>query len=129
MQYSIETRVPFLDHKLVELGLSLPNQYLADGGLGKIILRKILNNKFHSFDAYKKKQDVQTPQTIWLTTKNGSDFVKNILINNRVFLNEFIYINKAIKFIESKNYKLINNSNFIWQWISLGLWYETFFSK
>jgi asparagine synthase (glutamine-hydrolysing) len=42
MAYSMELRSPFLDHRLVEFGLSLPLDYKAQGGTHKLVLRDIL---------------------------------------------------------------------------------------
>ena len=40
MWFSIESRVPFLDHRLVEYSLSLPSEFLFDGRWTKRILRE-----------------------------------------------------------------------------------------
>lgn len=42
MSHSIESRVPFLDHKLVEFCLSLPPSFKCQGGVTKRILRSTL---------------------------------------------------------------------------------------
>ena len=42
MAHSIESRVPFLDHKLVEFCLSLPASFKCQGGVTKRILRSAL---------------------------------------------------------------------------------------
>jgi asparagine synthase (glutamine-hydrolysing) len=42
MAHSIESRVPFLDHKLVEFCLSLPSSFKFQGGVTKRILRSAL---------------------------------------------------------------------------------------
>jgi asparagine synthase (glutamine-hydrolysing) len=39
MYFSIESRVPFLDHRLVEYALSLPDNYLIDGRTTKHVMR------------------------------------------------------------------------------------------
>jgi asparagine synthase (glutamine-hydrolysing) len=38
----IETRMPFLDHRLVELAMRVPERYLFDGALTKFILRSAM---------------------------------------------------------------------------------------
>jgi asparagine synthase (glutamine-hydrolysing) len=40
MAFSIEARVPLLDHKLVEFGLSLPDRLKIQGGLSKFAVRQ-----------------------------------------------------------------------------------------
>jgi asparagine synthase (glutamine-hydrolysing) len=45
MAYSMELRSPFLDHRLVEFGLSLPLRYKVRGGTHKLILRDILRSR------------------------------------------------------------------------------------
>ena len=40
MGVSVETRVPFLDHKLVEFAQSIPDYYKYRGGTAKYILKK-----------------------------------------------------------------------------------------
>ena len=40
MRWSIESRVPFLDYRLVELAMSLPSGYKIRKGTTKYILRK-----------------------------------------------------------------------------------------
>lgn len=44
MANSIETRVPFLDHRVVEYAWNLPNEMKINNNIGKWSLRKILNN-------------------------------------------------------------------------------------
>jgi asparagine synthase (glutamine-hydrolysing) len=45
MAYSMELRSPFLDHRLVELGLSLPLEYKVRNGTHKLILRELLRQR------------------------------------------------------------------------------------
>jgi asparagine synthase (glutamine-hydrolysing) len=42
MAVSLETRVPFLDHRVAELAARIPLSMKIDGGTGKLILRRLL---------------------------------------------------------------------------------------
>jgi asparagine synthase (glutamine-hydrolysing) len=44
MYFSMESRVPYLDHRLVEFCLSLPDRYKFRNGISKYILRKSMRN-------------------------------------------------------------------------------------
>ena len=127
MGASIETRVPFLDHELVEFCLNLKDSRLVDLGMGKIILRNFLSQKYGNSIFNEKKFSIQTPQTKWLTTPTSRKKILHILKDKNSILNDFINVKKAYNFVESDLFPKINNSNFIWQWISLHEWNKKFF--
>ena len=43
MAVSLETRLPFLDHRLIEFAWSLPNEYKYNNGQTKWILKEVIN--------------------------------------------------------------------------------------
>ena len=66
MAFSIESRVPFLDHRLVELIHSLPSHHKIHHGWSKYPLRKMLNNKLDNLVVWRKdKKGFVTPQQDW----------------------------------------------------------------
>ena len=125
---SVENRVPFLDHILVEYCLSLSDENLVRNGLGKYILRDVLYSKYNYTNAYKKKQSVQTPQTKWLISKNGKRKISSVINKKNSFVSNFINTHRVNEFINSNKIKSIYNSNYLWQWLSLEIWYEEFFN-
>jgi len=52
---SIETRVPYLDHKLVEFGMSIPSRLKRKGGVTKYPLKKIAEQYLDKEIIYRKK--------------------------------------------------------------------------
>ncbi len=67
MAFSIESRTPFLDYRLVELGCTLPPQYIIRGGYTKSVLRDGLNGVLP--DAVRKrttKLGFATPLPVWM---------------------------------------------------------------
>jgi asparagine synthase (glutamine-hydrolysing) len=66
MSCSLETRAPFLDHKLVEFFCSLPHGMKIRNGKGKWILRKILNKHVPTGILCKKKKGFGIPVSKWI---------------------------------------------------------------
>ena len=66
MTRSLEVRVPFLDHHLVDFLFKLPASYKIDRSHGKKILRKAFENEFPKgfFDA--PKRGFEAPLSYWL---------------------------------------------------------------
>lgn len=69
MANSIEVRLPFLSHKLVEFLFSLPNEYLLKSGWTKLILRKSMEDILPNEIAWRKdKIGYAIPQKEWETS-------------------------------------------------------------
>ncbi len=69
MTYSIEARVPFLDHRLVEFSLGIPADLKIRGGEGKHIMRRAVEGILPREVAYRKdKLGYPTPFAAWSRT-------------------------------------------------------------
>jgi asparagine synthase (glutamine-hydrolysing) len=67
MAFSIESRVPFLDHRLVEFTLALPESEKIAEGWTKLILRKTIDKKLPQEVVWRKdKKGFVTPQRKWM---------------------------------------------------------------
>jgi asparagine synthase (glutamine-hydrolysing) len=72
MRHSIETRLPFLDYRLVEFCVSLPLSLKIKEGWTKYILRKSLNDLLPSSIVWRKnKFGFESPEKIWLSKYNN----------------------------------------------------------
>lgn len=72
MATSIEARVPFLDHRLVELALHMPQQIKIKGGMSKYVLKKIAERYLPHDIIYRKKVGFAAPAQRWF--KQGKYF-------------------------------------------------------
>jgi asparagine synthase (glutamine-hydrolysing) len=73
MAHSIEVRLPFLDHRLVELCFALPDRYKVDGGSTKAILRTYLRSGGRTeVAAARRKRGFPTPSAQWLADDDGA---------------------------------------------------------
>jgi asparagine synthase (glutamine-hydrolysing) len=68
MHYSLEVRVPLLDHRIVEFAWGLPCEYKLNIYKQKIILRELLENKIPEKLVSKKKIGFGIPIDDWLRT-------------------------------------------------------------
>jgi asparagine synthase (glutamine-hydrolysing) len=66
MLNSLEARVPFLDHRLVEIGWSLPDAFKLGPRRGKLVLRELFRRRFPARLAERPKQGFQVPVESWL---------------------------------------------------------------
>jgi asparagine synthase (glutamine-hydrolysing) len=67
MQFGIEARVPFLDHRIVELCLAMPDRLKISDGVHKVALRRALQDVVP--DAVLQRRDkvgFATPEERWL---------------------------------------------------------------
>lgn len=68
MRHSIETRLPFLDYRLVEFCVSLPDEMKMQNGWMKYILRQVAQKYIPESVAWRKnKFGFEAPDKIWLT--------------------------------------------------------------
>lgn len=66
MAYSLEMRVPFLDHRIVEFSLATPMQYKIRGGQSKWLLRQLLARHVPRNLFERPKQGFTLPLAEWL---------------------------------------------------------------
>jgi len=71
MAVSLEARVPFLDHKFVELAMSIPQKVKTRGGVLKYILKKAVRGVIPDELIDRKKQGFGVPVYEWYYTKYG----------------------------------------------------------
>ena len=66
MAASIESRVPFLDHELVEFTATIPARYDTKGLAGKFILKSAVEDLLPKDIIYRQKMGFPTPWAYWL---------------------------------------------------------------
>lgn len=118
MAHSIESRVPFLDYRLVEFGVNLPSDFLAQGGLTRPLYRKAFKDFLPSqITARRDKLGFPVPFDKWTRT-NIKEYVLDLFTNPNAKI--YNYINK--KYLDenmAKHFKEdINYGWYIWRLLS-----------
>jgi asparagine synthase (glutamine-hydrolysing) len=65
MAHSLELRVPFLDHHLVEFGMRLPRELRLRGGITKYLLKKWAERLLPREIIYRSKKGFPVPTKLW----------------------------------------------------------------
>jgi asparagine synthase (glutamine-hydrolysing) len=96
MQSSIEARVPFLDHKLIEFVLSVPESIIFDKNNTKPLLKKVASKHISEEIFNRKKQGFRAPVGEWIK-KDENYFYEAIQeFNSTTGLFHQKYLNKVI---------------------------------
>ena len=125
MAWGVESRVPFLDHELMELVYSLEPKWMIRDGISKY-LPKVLLSKFCGVNYQNNvKHFVSTPQREWIK-KDVFHSIKKY-INDGVLVDSGLIDHKSFmrEYEKYSNSKELGNSFFIWKILNL----ETFMQK
>ena len=118
MAYSIELREPFLDHRIIELGLNQPLEHKINNGTGKYLVRKVAQQLIPTKVGEAPKRAVQTPQREWLAIElsNWAMKIINNTENNTWFKPNYLQAE-----FEAYQKETPDNSFYIWQMINAAL--------
>jgi asparagine synthase (glutamine-hydrolysing) len=120
MANSLELRSPLLDYRVVEFGLSLPDDYKINPGTSKRILRDILYELVPRELVDRQKMGFAIPQNDWLRNEL-SDFVAKTLLAKSAFIASYLNMNFVEKAILEHNEGL-NREKVIWPILMFELW-------
>ncbi len=121
MAYSTEMRNPFMDHRLIELGLQTPKPLKVRDGLGKWLPRQITARLMPIGTRPAPKKPIQTPQHEWLRDQLAgwaTDCIERGLSGFGKQWGNPDAVRKAWKEYRESD---VDNGFPVWRWISLGL--------
>ena len=117
MANSLEVRVPFLDHNIVEFMFSVSFKYLYKNKELKHILKEISKKYIPKENIYRKKKGFSAPVMEWIE----KDF-KNELLNGNLVNNNFISKKNMISFLDNES-----SQGKVWQMYVFEKWYSNYF--
>jgi asparagine synthase (glutamine-hydrolysing) len=124
MAHSIETRVPFLDYRLIELLFRVHKNIKTKGYVNKIILRNAIAN--HSLPKElltAPKKGFSVPLRDWFKEDNLNTKIKDLLLSNN---DNTVYNSDGIeKLINENKEGKADVGNFIWMMIVLKKWLDS----
>lgn len=125
MANSVEVRVPFLDHRLVDLAGTLPRRYkLSDLGKAKRILKDAFGGQVPAYVMQRKKAGFAMPIRSIFSSRERVDALLDFeLLADAGHIN----IPQVRTVIDSHVTGLEDNSSLIYALISFQEWYKLFF--
>lgn len=125
MAASIESRVPFLDHKLVEFTAKIPAQYSIEGMAGKFVLKRAVEDLLPQELVYRKKMGFPTPWDYWLAGPQLDDLERTLLEPRST--ERGLFRPEAVRrlFAEHRA-KSRDHGNRIWRLLNFELWQRIF---
>ena len=124
MAASIESRVPFLDHKLVEFASSLSPRLKLRGFTTKWILREAVRSILPATILTRKKMGFPVPFGMWMRGEWQS-VAQDILLDRRTQERGIVDRAAAERLIASHASGAQEGGDAIWGLMNLELWYRT----
>ena len=136
MAHSIEARVPFLDHRIVEFSSKIPTKLKLKGLNEKFVLKKSMTKKIPKEILKRKKQRFFVPLDFWF--KNNIGYITDNLFLESEFLRKNFnkrFILKLLDYQKNSSHKTVLKHNQllklyyprqIWSLITLAMWHKTY---
>jgi asparagine synthase (glutamine-hydrolysing) len=125
MAASIESRVPFLDHQLVEFAASLPPRLKLRGFTTKWILREAVRSTLPADILTRPKMGFPVPFGVWMRG-NWSGIARDVLLDSRSRQRGIIEPAGVERLIAAHQSGAADGADAIWSLLNLELWYRTF---
>ena len=123
MGSSLEGRVPFLDHRVVEFGLSLPDELKINGKQGKYFLKQWAEQWLSKEHLYAKKRGFHVPVKQWLGHTLKARLV-DVLPKNRA-IKEWFQADAVVNLLKQPKLDTVS-TRVIWSLLEFALWYQMF---
>ena len=125
MAASLELRVPFLDHRFLELAASMPSKYRNKNYESKYILKKAMEPYLDKNILYRKKQGFPTPLAIMFQGEL-KEYVENIIDSEIAHQRGYFNQKEVKKLLNEHSNGTQDHHKILWQLLVLELWHREF---
>jgi len=124
MATSVEARVPFLDHHLVEYALGLPRSLKVEGTTGKHILKRALENILPHDLLYEPKRGFGAPVREWFRAKELGRWFDDHLLHSKLRNRDLLDYSFIANMLDEHRNQKHDWGFHLWALLNLSLWYE-----
>ncbi len=123
MATSVEARVPFLDHHLIEYAMGLPRNLKVKGATGKHILKRALESVLPKDVLYQPKRGFGAPTREWFRGPEGDSLIQQ-LMNSSIRKRNFFDYGFIQRLAAEHRREQRDWSANLWCLLNLSLWYD-----
>jgi len=128
MATSLEVRLPFLDHELVEFVETIPSNLKLKDLTGKYIHKKAMEKWLPREIVYRKKKGFVNPVDEWLRDKMVF-FVNDLLLGKKFACQEYFHSDYIKLMLQKHNERKEDFQRQIFLLISFEMWYQQFINN
>ncbi|HET9406837.1 MAG TPA: asparagine synthase (glutamine-hydrolyzing) [Candidatus Sulfotelmatobacter sp.] len=128
MATSIESRVPFLDHVLVEFATNIPERLQLGGFAGKRILKKAVEDLLPHSILYRPKLGFPTPWSRWLAGPQ-LEVIRDLLLEPRSLERGLFQRSALERLFQEHRSGYRDHYDRIWRLLNLELWQRVCIEK
>ncbi|MHC4269576.1 MAG: asparagine synthase (glutamine-hydrolyzing) [Planctomycetota bacterium] len=125
MAPSLELRVPFLDHRIVEFAATIPSKHKLRGRTPKYILKKMMKGILPDTIIQRKKMGFPTPLKVMFKDQLY-DYADDILLSQKAVQRGYFNKNTIKKLLTEHRNGYRDNHRVIWQLLVLEEWHRKF---
>lgn len=123
MAASIEARVPFLDHHLVEYAMGVPRALKVEGRSGKHVLKRALEEVLPRDVLYRRKRGFGAPVEGWFRGRSAAELESRVM-NSRLRRRGLLDYGFVARLFEEHRRGARDWGFHLWALLNLSLWYE-----
>jgi asparagine synthase (glutamine-hydrolysing) len=125
MAHAVESRVPFLDHRIVEFCFRLPPAYKIARGERKRILREVAREYLPDVVMERKDKKVFVSKSDWLPLGQHSTELRDMAFSRTMQELPWVRPKRMTRFVENFLRGLHHNSSAVWRLYTAWRWLET----
>jgi asparagine synthase (glutamine-hydrolysing) len=123
MATSVEARVPFLDHHLVEYAMGVPVDLKIKGTSGKHILKQALEKVLPADLLYRPKRGFGAPIREWFRGESGK-MLSGLIMNSSIRRRELFDYSFIARLIDEHQRGARDWSFHLWALLNVSLWFD-----
>lgn len=123
MSESLEARVPFLDHELVEFSMDIPERWKTRNGEAKYLLKKAVEDLIPHNIIYRKKMGFGAPMADWLRGDFGRQ-AEQAVMGSALLRRGHFNIGHVKQLFDDHRSGRRDTSLYLWTLFNLTSWYD-----